>query len=109
MRLVQRSRSPRPRSCWRSFDAQGRLVVEGLDHIQAPVDGIHVQEGLAEPATKQPPAHGCLRVVKHVQETALDLAAADGLGQLQVAPGRLIQGHELAGGVAVQAGHLAQC
>ena len=91
-----------------NLQAQGRVVVKGLDRVLACVDSIKVEQGLAQPAAQQPAAHGRQRLVEHVEQAAFGIAAAHGLGQFQIAPGRFIQRHEFACRIGVDLVQLAQ-
>ena len=53
-------------------------------------------------------AHGGAGLVQHPQQAALLLLGAQGLGELQVAPGGEVQLHELPGGQPGQGGDVGQ-
>ena len=74
----------------------------------APVDLRDGQQGTLQPRADHAAAHGGFRLVQHPQETALLLLAAESLGQLQIAPGRQVQLHELAPAVVFQIVHMGQ-
>ncbi len=57
--------------------------------------------------SSRPPIAGH-RGIQHAQQRALDRAAAQRLGQLQVAPGGGVEQHELLGRIGVQAGQLGK-
>ena len=70
--------------------------------IQPPVDGRHVHQRLLQPHPQVPRAHGCLGLIQHPQQAALLLLAPQRLRQLQIAPGRQVQLHELSRPVPLQ-------
>ena len=108
VRLVQRSRSPICFSVSRTSSRSTVLREKELHCIQPAVDGGHVEQRLVDPPAQQAAAHGRQRAVQHAQQAALEIAAAHGLSELQVAPRRLVQHHELACGVGVQASEQGQ-
>ena len=87
----------------------GRGVLEqGFDRVLAGLEAGQFQQGLADPTAQQAAAHRRHRAVEHAQQTALALAAADRLGQLQVTARAAIEQHEGLGGIDAQAAELAQ-
>ena len=82
------------------------VLHQGRHGGAAPVDLRDGQQGPLQPRAHHAAAHGGLRLVQYPQEAALLLLAPEGLGQLQVAPGRQIQLHELAPAVVFQIVHM---
>ena len=80
----------------------------GGQRIEASIELRYVKQRLTQTAANLPPAHGRQRRIEHAEQRALDRAAAYALGQLQIAPGGLVQRHELRGAVAAQASDLGE-
>ena len=89
------------------------LPADGVAHQflhrpQPLADGHGGEEGPLHPRPDQPVAHGGAGLVQHPQQAALLLLGAQGLGELQVAPGGEVQLHVLPGGQPGQGGDVGQ-
>ena len=87
---------------------QHMLAGKLLHRIQAALDLLLVDQRLLDPGTQQSSAHGGGRLVQQRQQRTFLVAAADGLRQLQIAPGVAIQQHGLAALVNAQLGDVLQ-
>ncbi len=85
-----------------------RVLSERFYGVQPAVQCLDREERLAEPGMQQPAPHRRDRGIQHVQECPARRAAADGLCQLQVAPGGSIQAHEATQCVGAETGDLGQ-
>ena len=86
--------------------AERRVVMPGRHAVEAPIERINVQQRLPQPAAQQSSAHRGEGCIQHAEQRALHRAAADALGQLQVAARGFVKRHELGGAVRPQADDL---
>ena len=84
------------------------LAGELLHRVQAALDLLPVDQRLLDPRAQQAAAHGRGRLVHQRQQASLALAAADGLGQFQVAAGVAVQQHRLCALIDAQPGDVLQ-
>ena len=87
----------------------GNGVADQPFHAVGPaVNVLHAEQRALQPAAEHPRAHGGSGLVQHPQQAAFFLLAAQGLRQLQVAPGGNVQLHELALVIVVQCVNVGQ-
>ena len=77
------------------------FAVKGLHTVEPAIDGRRAHQRLLQPAAQKALAHGSLGFVQHPEKSAPFLAAAHGLGQLQIGTGNRGKLHVLGFGVAV--------
>ena len=107
-RLISRSRSASGLQRGAQLGAQHAIVDAGRPPRPGAGDLLQVRAAACRPTGDQALAHRGDGVIQHARAASLHLALADGLGQLQVAPGGGIQHHELVQAVGGDAGQQAQ-
>ena len=84
------------------------LPAQGLHTVQTGLDLRPLRQGLLQKAVQEPGAHGRAGLVQHPEKRAALFLVAEGLGQLQIAPGGAVQQHVFAGGIGPDPGQVGQ-